>query len=146
MLIANPLEESEWLFPVAECFHILGFAVSIGTIAMVDFCLLGAGPARKDAAKLARDLAPWTLVGLADMLFTGALLFVGNGGVAGYWYKDPFRFKMYFLVAAIGYHYTIHRKATAPDFAIGTGKVVAAVSLGLWLSVLTFGLFIGFSV
>ena len=37
MLITNPLNSSELVFPTLECFHIVGFALSIGTIALVEF-------------------------------------------------------------------------------------------------------------
>ena len=35
MLIENPLNSSAYSFPILECFHIVGFALSIGTIAIV---------------------------------------------------------------------------------------------------------------
>ena len=41
--IADALNSSEWVFPIAECFHIAAFAWSIGLIALVDFRLLGVG-------------------------------------------------------------------------------------------------------
>ena len=37
----NPLNNNEWAFPLFECIHIAMFAMSIGTIALVDFRLLG---------------------------------------------------------------------------------------------------------
>ena len=43
---SNPLNTNEWAFPVCEVLHILGFAVAIGTIAMVDLRLLGIGMKR----------------------------------------------------------------------------------------------------
>jgi hypothetical protein len=37
---SNPLNNNEWSFPLFECIHIAMFAMSIGTIALVDFqCL-----------------------------------------------------------------------------------------------------------
>ena len=39
MLIENPLNSSPLTFPVLECVHIVGFALSVGTIAVVDFRL-----------------------------------------------------------------------------------------------------------
>ena len=34
--VADGLNSSEWLFPIAECFHITAFAWSIGMIAVVE--------------------------------------------------------------------------------------------------------------
>ena len=64
MLIENPLNSSPLAFPVLECFHIVGFALSIGTIAIVDFRLLGWGMRRETPAQLAKDTSLWTLGGL----------------------------------------------------------------------------------
>lgn len=145
MLVANPLEDSEWFFPFMECLHIVGFALSIGTIAIVDFSLLGAGVPRANVNKLANGLAPWTLFGLVDMLFSGPMLYLANGGAAQYWYNPAFRFKMVCLLVAIVYQYTIHRKATRPDASAGLGKLVASISLALWIGVVGGGLFIAFT-
>jgi len=143
--IANPLEESEWLFPVVECFHILGFGLSVGTITLVDFCLLGAGPKREYAASLAKDLAPWTLIGLADMLFTGPLLYIANGGAAPYWNNPGFRFKMICLLLAIVFQYTLHGKLVNPQTPVLLARTGAILSLCLWICVVAGGLFIAFT-
>lgn len=67
MLITNPLNLSELVFPTLECFHIVGFALSMGTIAIVDFSLLGIGMRRQTPAQLSKDTWLWTLGGLVLM-------------------------------------------------------------------------------
>src|SRR5579864_863822 len=104
----NPLNDSPLIFPALECAHILGFAVSIGTIAVLDFRLLGLGLIHHPSAELAKDLAPWTLVGLAIMLLSGPAMFASGPGM--YYLNGAFQIKMVALVAAIVFHYTIHRK------------------------------------
>ena len=71
----NPLNDSPLIFPALECAHILGFALSVGTIAVLDFRLLGLGLIHHPSAELDKDLAPWTLVGLAIMLLSGPAMF-----------------------------------------------------------------------
>ena len=41
--IADALNNTEWAFPLAECVHIGGFAVGIGSIVLVDFRMLNLG-------------------------------------------------------------------------------------------------------
>ena len=48
---ANPLNASEFIFPTLEVIHIAGFAVLVGTIAMVDFRLLGLGLKRQKVSE-----------------------------------------------------------------------------------------------
>src|SRR5258708_24891806 len=71
----NPLNNNEWSFPLLEIIHIASFAVSVGTIAVVDLRLLGLGMRRQSSAQLLKDTAPWTLVALAIVLMTAPMIF-----------------------------------------------------------------------
>lgn len=142
MLITNPLNSSELVFPTLECIHIVGFALSIGTIAIVDFSLLGVGMRRQTPAQLAKDTWLWTLSGLVIMFFSGLLLFSSDPDT--YYLNWPFLIKMVFFVSAIIFHYTVHRKAVASDTPPPNGKLIACVSLVLWAGVIFGGIFIGF--
>ena len=48
------------------------------------------------------------------------------------------------LVVAIIYNYTIHRKVAAQHAFSGSAKLVACISLTLWMSIILCGIFIGF--
>jgi hypothetical protein len=140
---SNPLNNNEWSFPLVEIIHITGFALSIGTIALVDLRLLGLAMLRLPSSQVAKDMAPWTLVGLAIMLITGPLIF--SSDPAMYLANPSFMFKMYALLIALVYNYTIHRKISrASDSSSRVGKAVASISLALWVSVVASGLFIAF--
>jgi hypothetical protein len=138
----NPLNASPLIFPALECAHIIGFAVSVGTIAMLDFRLLGLGLIRHPAAELARDLAPWTLVGLAVMLLSGPAMFSSDPDM--YYLNGAFQLKMVALLMAIIFHYTVHRKVAANGASPGGTKLIACISLTLWMSIILCGIFIGF--
>lgn len=140
MFIENPLNSSPLVFPVLECIHILGFSVSVGTIALVDFRLLGFGMRRETPAELGRDTFFWTLGGLIVMLFSGLMLFSSDPD--NYYLNYAFDFKMLFFVSGIVFNYTIHRKAVQSNAP--NGKAVACISLALWALVVFGGIFIGF--
>jgi hypothetical protein len=142
MMIENPLNASALSFPILECFHIVGFALSVGTIAIVDFRLLGWGMRRETPAELTKDTFFWTLAGLILMVFTGLLLFSSDPD--NYYLNLAFDLKMFFLLLAIIFNYTIHRKVALAGDAAGSGKLVASVSLVLWSCVVFGGIFIGF--
>ncbi|HTW65456.1 MAG TPA: DUF6644 family protein [Bryobacteraceae bacterium] len=141
--ITDALNSSEWIFPIAECFHITAFAWSIGLIALVDLRLLGVGIQQTKPSQIWRVTAPWTLIGLAVVLLSGPVLFLSDPRM--YLHNSSFVFKMYALAAALLFTYTIHRKVALSDTSSsGVRVVVAIVSLLLWISVVFGGLFIAF--
>jgi hypothetical protein len=118
-------------------------ACGVGTIALVNFRLLGMGLTRRSAAQLWSDTMPWTLGGLALVIFSGLLLFSINPDV--YYLNYTFLLKMSLLVPAIFFYYTIVRKAAASGASAAKARMVAGVSLALWILVLCGGVFIGLS-
>src|SRR5579871_5036786 len=120
LFIANPLNESAWSFPILECIHIVGFALSIGTIAIVDFRLLDIGMRRQTPAQLAKDTAVWTLVGLGIMLLSGMALYSSDPDM--YYLNYAFLGKMLFLILAIIFNYTVHRKVVNAGASPGKSK------------------------
>jgi hypothetical protein len=113
------------LFPVVESVHLAGLALLVGTIALADFELLRGRP----ASRLATGLAPWTHGGLAVMFLTGLLMFFSD--VFRYVHNPAFLLKMVVLAAALGFHFSIHRKIQ--------GRWTAATSLILWSCVVLAG-------
>ena len=146
MLIAfeNPLNESPFTFPILECFHIVGFAVAVGTIALVDFRLLGFGLRRQNTADLAKALAPWTLFGLILVLLSGPMLFSSDPDM--YYLNRSFQIKMVLLLLALVFHYTIRRKLLRGQLSPNLNKPVACISLLLWTGIIFAGIFIAFVV
>jgi hypothetical protein len=141
--IADALNNTEWAFPLAECVHIGGFAVGIGSIALVDFRMLNLGLRHETAARILKYTEPWTIIALALVLFSGAALFLSQVNV--YLINLIFPFKMYALLAALLYNFTFHRKVAAMENPPPVlSKLVAIVSLLLWVSVVFGGLFVTF--
>ena len=138
----NPLNNNDWAFPLLEIIHISGFGVAIGTVAIVDFCLLGGGQGRWAPARVVKEMSPLTLIGLAMVLFSGPLIVTTDPVM--YYYNLGFRFKMVALALAILYNYTIRRKVALSDPSPGVGKLAGVVSLLLWVSVVFGGIFIAF--
>jgi hypothetical protein len=142
--IADALNSSEWVFPIAECFHITAFAWSIGMIALVDYRLLGFGIGHSTPSQIERSTAPWTLLGLAVVLLSGPILFLSD--VRMYLHNPSFRFKIGALAIALIFNYTIHRKVALSDSSSsGLRVIVGVISLLLWISVVFGGLFIAFA-
>lgn len=143
MLIDNPFATSELAFPILEIFHIAGFAVAIGSVAAVDFRILGYGLLQQTPSQIAKATGFWMLGGLLTSIFTGFALYSTDPDM--YYLNWSFLIKMALLVAAIVVNYTVHRRIAAADDTTSSGaKTVAIVSLVLWAGVIFGGIFIAF--
>jgi hypothetical protein len=141
--LADALNDTEWAFPLAECIHIGGFAIAVGSIALVDFRMLNLGLRQETAARILKYTELWTVSALVFVLFSGFMLFISQPGV--YQVNPIFPIKMYVLLAALIYNFTVHRKvATTENPSAALSKLVAAISLLLWVAVVFGGIFTGF--
>lgn len=150
MLIASLLPAFEWmqhtpvgetirhsaaLIALLEIVHLIGLALLIGTILMVDLSLLGLGIGKHPVSRIARELDTFTAIGLGIMLASGPLILFSE---AVRCYKTPaFWVKMALLAIAVSFHFTIHRKVTRaePPVRRADARLVAGVSLALWIGV-----------
>jgi hypothetical protein len=141
-LNANPLNANEWAFPLTECFHIASFALSIGTIALVDLRLLGLGMKQQTAGQLLKDTGIWTFAGLVIVILSGLMIF--SSDPIRYTYNSGFQFKITVLLLAIVFNYTIHRKVALSNYSPPMGKLVGGISLLMWMLVPFGGIWISF--
>jgi hypothetical protein len=145
-MLEDTLNASPFTFPILEVTHIVSFALAIGTIALVNFRLLGLAMMRQSPGKLARDTRWWTLLGLSLAIFSGLLMYATDPDK--FYLNISFVFKIAALVVAILYHYVVHQRVAASQEVrarIGTrAKLSACVSIALWMAVVFGGIFIEF--
>lgn len=140
--IGDALNNTEWAFPLAECFHIVFFGVAIGTIMIVNLRLLGFAFPRRTPAQLAQDTWVYTLVALVITVLAGMALFVSDPRM--YSFNLGFRFKLTVFLLAVIYHYTVHAKVVSSNPSRGVAAMVGGISVLLWVSVVFGGIFIAF--
>jgi hypothetical protein len=127
------VRDSPVLFPGVMTVHLIGLAMLIGTILMMDLGLLGLGMRRQPVSEIALQLRGWTASGAALVLASGAILFTAR---AVRCYRNPyFHLKMLLLILAAIYHLTIHHRVIrdAGSITPARRKLTASVSLLLWM-------------
>lgn len=134
-----------WAFPLAEAAHFFGLCLLIGSIGVIDLRLLGF--ARSLPVRAVHQLLPWVWIGFGINLVTGILFIFSTPDF--YAPNMAFRIKMVLLLLAganaLWYQLTVHRKVDSwPETgdAPAQAKLIAGISLGLWISVIFFGRFI----
>jgi hypothetical protein len=126
--IGEFIRSSRVLFPIIESIHLIGMALFVGTVLLIDMGLLGVAMRRQPIAQVATALAPWTRTGFVLLLVTGPFMFAAQ---AAKWHDNPvFWFKMLLLIAATAVQWSLRRKIAKEQPA----KLTGAVSLLLWIS------------
>ena len=146
--LAAVMRQSPWSYPLVETAHILAFILLIGAAATFDLRLLGLTP-RLPVVDVARHLLPWSHVGLAIVVNSGALLFAADP--VALWFNSVFRVKMALIVvaglnAAAFHAWPFRSVATWNRFAPTPwpAKAVAGLSLMLWITIAALGRFIAY--
>ncbi len=127
------IRNSPVLFPCVITVHLVGLAMLVGSILIMDVGLLGVGMRRQPVSEIASQLRGWTAGGALLVLGSGALLFCAR---AVRCYRNPyFHLKMILLIAATIYHFTLHHRVIRDEARIEPGlrKLAASVSLLLWI-------------
>jgi hypothetical protein len=140
---------SQYAYPVVESLHVLGLALSVGLLAIIDLRLIGAMMRGQPVSDSLDAFRPWMLVGFVLMFVTGVILFWPD---AANLYVNPlFRLKMLFMVAALAnavmFEFGIGRRAHAwidPLRPPITAKLAGFASLTGWSLVILFGRWIAY--
>lgn len=140
------LRDSGTAYLFVNATHILGIGLVLGAILPLDLRLLGMFP-RAPLAVLGPFLSRAAAAGVALAVLTGVWLFTVN--VSDYVANTAFLAKLALLALAIGNVALQHGgggfRAAVATGAAGPGtRLLAAMSIVLWLSVLVAGRWIGF--
>jgi len=134
-----------WVFPTAEMLHFLGLCLLMGAMLLVDLRLLGF--ARSVSIKQTMTFIPVAAFGLALNLFSGIVFLCAYP--ENYWPSTAFRFKLFAIILG-GSNALWFKWAEAPRIELlpesadtdRRTKVVAALSLFIWVVVIVLGRFL----
>jgi len=143
------IRESALVFPILLTSHLACISVFGGMILMTDLRLLGLALKSRPVADVVNGLRNWKRFGFCLMIAIGALL---GGSEAEKYSINPFFWSKMVCLACVGLHALAFKRsvyAKAADFD-KTGvvppkaKLAAALSLLIWMGLVTFGRLIGY--
>src|SRR6266853_5508737 len=148
--VASGIRNSLFVFPLLESAHVIGLALVLGSIVVIDLRLLGVASRERSFTRMASDILKWTWAAFLLTAATGVLMFMTNAVV--YSNNTAFRVKVVLLVLAglntLAFELTAARTVQRWDRAPSAppiAKAVATLSLVLWIAVIFAGLIIGFT-
>jgi hypothetical protein len=144
------LHESIWMYPIVESVHVLALCLFLGLAVVLDLRLLGVTFQRTRVSEISERLLPWTTVGFALMVTSGALLFYAIP--VRTFHSIFFRVKVAMLLVSglnvLVFHSTIYRTVAAWDLdAVPPvrARVAGGLSLTLWAGIVVAGRMIAYS-
>lgn len=142
--IGTMVRESLYGFPIVVGLHLLGIALSVGTLLWFDLRLVGAVLGDVPVTRVYRRLMPLAAAGFVIMGITGAMLLAGYATAAA---KNTFAWvKLAAMVLAgvnaLVYHLTVEPTASSWEHAAvppPAARRAGFISMALWTIVILCG-------
>ena len=140
---AQAMRQWLWLYPSVEIVHIVGIAILVGSIAVLDVRLLGISRSLS-VRRLAAHVLPWTLASFALIVPSGLAMFAAH---ASDLISNPaFALKLSLVGLAAAnaavFHTGVFRSAGNWDVDVLpplAARAAGAASLLIWVSVIACG-------
>jgi len=142
------IDMSMWIWPILEDLHFIGLILLIGSVGLLNLRILGFLK-RLPISPLHRFI-PWGLAGFGINIVTGFLFYLGMPGF--YVLNVVFQLKILAIVIAAGILLLFYctsafrtlEKIGPGEDAPGSAKLVALISIVLWIAVIVLGRYIPF--
>ncbi len=142
------VRDSVWAFPVLQSLHFIGMTLLIGVVGIIDLRVLGL--ARALPLRPLHRLLPLAFFGFGINLITGMMFFSHDPYV--YAFNASFRLKMLLILLAglnalwfrLGVFLDLEKWGPGIE-ASPLAKGISALSILIWVGVITAGRFIAFT-
>jgi hypothetical protein len=142
------VRDSTWAFPALQSLHFIGMSLLIGVVGVIDLRVLGV--ARGLPIHPLHRFLPLAFVGFGINLLTGIMFFCHDPYV--YAFNPSFRIKMLLILLAglnalwfrLGVFLDVDKWGPGIE-ASRLAKIISALSLLIWIGVITAGRFIAFT-
>jgi uncharacterized protein DUF6644 len=148
--LATAIREWPGLFASIETVHVIALVQVVGSIFLIDLRLLGLASRKHPVRETIGEILPYTWTGFVVAAISGALMFTSKA--TQYYENFSFRMKMLLLAIAginmLAFHLWTYRRVAAWDRGTTTlgAKFAGGLSIALWIGIVTFGRWIGFTV
>jgi hypothetical protein len=148
--LADNIRENDVLFPLIESVHVLSICLVVGSILVVDLRLLGLASINRPVSRITSGILPLTWSAFAVAVASGLLLFISN---ATKYLENGYFVAKIFLICAAGLNMAVFHAISAKDLPRWENeaalplpaRLAGGLSILLWVSVVTCGRWIGFT-
>lgn len=144
------IQEISWVIPTVQTIHILGIAVVIGSILLLDLRMLGLVMPGQPTAAVAQRFLPWIWWTALVLLLSGSILIVGEPERS--LPNLTFQIKMGLLLAVLMltavFQWGLRRDPQYWErtmLRLTSVRLIAVISLLLWIAIVFAGRWIAYS-
>lgn len=132
-----------WVYPAANVLHVLGLALLVGGIGIVDLRIIGLWR-KLPLAELSRALTPIAIAGLILLITSGIILFAADGRALAV--SGIFQVKLVLVLLALANAGLFRLRFSWNDYTVPSevARASAALSLLLWFAIATLGRLIAY--
>ena len=135
-----------WIIPTTQIIHIVCVTIVLVPMLMLDLRMMGVLGTRQSISAVADRFIPPVWIALVILFLTGVVLTIGEPGRE--LLSNAFRLKMILVAIVAVITFFVQRRikgdATFWESRPGLAKLVALVSMMLWLAILTAGRMIAY--
>lgn len=148
--VGTAVRESDWMFPTFESIHVLFLTTVFGSIILLDLRLTGLGFKGRSVSDVTKDVMMWTWTAFVGAALTGGALFTS---AAVKYYDDWATRGKFTCMGLAAINMLVYELLTHPSIAKWDNdavpptrvRVAGFLSITLWIGVIVFGRWIGFS-
>jgi len=147
--LSQTIQSQAWIVPTVQSVHILSFALVVASALMINLRLTGIFGRDQSLDRISARFLPFIWWPMLVLLATGAIMIIGEPARA---LKNPvFQAKVVLVIAAVIATCVFQRMRRNPTFgdaahgARAAPRVVAAVSMALWVSIIFAGRWIAYA-
>lgn len=144
--LSQAIQATPWIIPTVQTVHILAIAALMASMLMVNLRLCGIAGRDQPLAQVSARFTPVIWWALPVLLLSGAVLVIGDPVRA--LKNNLFQIKMLMVISAIfitlWFAMPLKKNPLHWDVRVAAGKVVALISVSLWVSIIFAGRWIAY--
>ena len=144
--VSQFIQAAPWVVPTVQTVHILAIAALMASMLMINLRLLSVVGRDQPLARVAQRFSPVIWWALPVLLVSGIILITGEPARA--LKNNIFQIKLLLVIGAIAvtayFAAPLKKNPAFWDSRAGAGKVIALLSIGLWVGIIFAGRWIAY--
>lgn len=148
--VSTLIQNVSWIIPSVQSIHLLAIAVVMSSVVVIFLRVIGLVMRERSLVEVTHRFMPWIWYALIVLLITGTILIVGEPtrSLTNWMFQLKMLLLLIVVACSVILQWPLRNNATFWDSTTLTrasGKVIALISLALWMSIVFAGRWIAYA-